>query len=105
MPKNTRLCLSIEMVMMSLSGSLVSEIEAGVSTAIGSSGLNLAVRMKKVRSKKAMSHIAVMSSEMLFLGILTFAMVLFQLQNEVELLGFGTESLDDAETYFIDAVG
>lgn len=52
-----------------------------------------------------MSHMAVMSSEMLFLGILTFAMVLFQLQNEVELLGFGTESLDDAETYFINAVG
>ena len=48
---------------------------------------------------------AVMSSEMLFLGILTFAMVLFQLQNEVGLLGFGTESLDVAETYFVNAVG
>jgi hypothetical protein len=42
--------------------------------------LNLAVRIKKVRSRNAMSHMAVMSSEMLFLGILTFPMVVFRLQ-------------------------
>jgi hypothetical protein len=48
---------------------------------------------------------AVMSSEMLFLGILTFAMVLIRLQVKAGLLGFGTESLDDAESNLIDGIG
>jgi hypothetical protein len=47
-------------------------MEAGVSTTTGSSGLNFAVRIKKVRSKNAISHMAVMSSEIFFRGILTF---------------------------------
>ena len=44
------------------SGSFVVEIEEGVSTITGSSGLALAVRIKKVSSRKETSHIAVMST-------------------------------------------
>jgi len=54
---------------------LISEMEEGVSTITGSSGLNFVVSMKKVSNRKATSHMAVMSIDVLFLGIFTFGMV------------------------------
>ena len=50
------------------------ETDLGVVTASASSGLNLVVRMKNDRRRNATSHIAVMSTEVLFRGNFTFVM-------------------------------
>jgi hypothetical protein len=51
-------------------------MEEGISTVTFSGALNLVASMKKVRSKKAMSHMAVISKEIFFLGILTFGIII-----------------------------
>src|SRR3954465_5261227 len=48
------------------------ETDLGVTTLSASAGLNLVVRMKKDNSRKATSHIAVISIFVLFRGTLTF---------------------------------
>lgn len=55
-----------------LSGAALLETELGGVTASTSGGFCLVARMKKVRSKKATSHIAVISIFVLLRGILTF---------------------------------
>jgi hypothetical protein len=57
--------------MISLSGIGISEIEFGVTTVTGSSGLKRVANIKNVSNRKATSHIAVMSTFVLFLGILS----------------------------------
>jgi hypothetical protein len=54
--------------MMSLSGNGTEDMEEGVFTITGSSGLNLVASMKKVSRRKATSHMAVMSMLVLFRG-------------------------------------
>jgi formate-dependent nitrite reductase membrane component NrfD len=61
------------MVTKSVSGNLVSRVEAGVSTGSGSGTLAVDVITKKESNKKATSHIAVMSIFVLFFDIFTFA--------------------------------
>jgi hypothetical protein len=51
------------MVSVPASGSLVSEIDEGVSITTVSCGFALAVSIKKVNNRKATSHMAVMSIE------------------------------------------
>src|SRR5690606_193880 len=51
--------------------------EDGVTTLSSSEGLNLLVKMKKDNSRKATSHIAVMSTAVLFLGTLILAYSIF----------------------------
>src|SRR5690606_8403284 len=68
---------SIVIIMILLSGSGMSDMELGVTTVTGSSGLNLVASMKKVSSRKATSHIAVISTLVLFRGTFTLGMVLF----------------------------
>ena len=55
-------CGAIVMVMISISGNLISETDEGVSTITGSSALNLVVSIKNVTSKNARSTIGVISS-------------------------------------------
>ena len=50
------------------SGATLEETELGVTTVSASGGLNLVARMKKDNSRKATSHIAVMSMFVLFRG-------------------------------------
>jgi hypothetical protein len=61
--------------MILLSGSFISEIDLGIVTITGSSALNWVVSMKKVNRRKATSHIAVMSTFVLFLGTFTFGIL------------------------------
>jgi hypothetical protein len=51
------------MVRISDSGSLIAEVEDGVSTTTTSSGANWEISMKKVTSKKAKSTMGVMSRD------------------------------------------
>src|SRR5215216_4747913 len=51
------------------------DTDFGVVTARASAGLNLVVRMKNDNRRKATSHIAVMSTEVLFRGNFTFGML------------------------------
>jgi hypothetical protein len=60
------------MVKMLTSGILISEIEPGIVTGVGSVSENFAVKMKKVNKRNATSHMAVMSMCVLFRAILTF---------------------------------
>ena len=60
---------------MSVSGNFISEIEEGVVTVTGSSGLNLVANIKNVSSKNATSVIAVMSTTVLLRGTFTFDIV------------------------------
>jgi hypothetical protein len=53
----------------------VVETDFGVTTESASGGLNFVVNMKKDNRRKATSHIAVMSTEVLFLGTLTFGII------------------------------
>jgi len=68
MDKNTLPFLSIVIKTISLSGATFDATELGVTTVIDSEALNFVVRIKKLNNKKATSHIAVMSIEVLFLG-------------------------------------
>ncbi len=72
-----RPALSTVKSIMSLSGSGISEIDEGVETTTGSSGLNLVASMKKVSNRKATSHIAVMSMLVLFRAIFTLGIIDF----------------------------
>src|ERR1043165_151332 len=69
MLKNTLPSLSTVSRITSASGNSAVLMEEGVTTATGSSGLNLVASIKKVSSRNATSHIAVMSMFVLFLGI------------------------------------
>jgi len=51
------------MVMISLSGTLIPEMDEGVSMAAASCDRNWAVRIKNVNKRNATSHIAVISTE------------------------------------------
>jgi len=55
-------------IKIELSGCGTLATEVGVRTTTGSAGLNLVANIKKVKSKKATSHIAVISTLVLFLG-------------------------------------
>jgi hypothetical protein len=59
----------------SFSGATLVDTELGVTTDKASGGLNLVARIKKESSRKATSHIAVMSMFVLFLG--NFALPIF----------------------------
>jgi hypothetical protein len=52
----------------SLLGATFEDTELGVVTAMASEGLNLVVRIKKDNKRKATSHMAVMSMEVLLRG-------------------------------------
>jgi hypothetical protein len=67
--------LSNETCNASLSGRSFVETELGVLISTGSAGLNLVAMMKNVRIRKATSTNGVMSTNVLFLGILTLGMV------------------------------
>jgi hypothetical protein len=56
-----------------VSGAIFAATEFGVSIGTASDGLNFVVRIKKERSKKATSHIAVISTVVLFRGIFGLA--------------------------------
>jgi hypothetical protein len=60
---------------MLVSGILISEILEGVFTMTGSFCVKFEVSIKKVRSRKATSHIAVISIAVLLRGSLTFAII------------------------------
>jgi hypothetical protein len=72
--KKTRPVLSNVTCNASLSGSSFVETELGVFISTGSSGLNLVAMMKNVRIRKATSTNGVISTAVLFLGILTLGM-------------------------------
>jgi hypothetical protein len=57
-----------------LSGKSFVETEFGVFISTGSAGLNLVAMMKNVRIRKATSTNGVISTNVLFLGILTLGM-------------------------------
>jgi hypothetical protein len=61
------------------SGNGNSDIDDGVFTTTGSSGLNLVANMKKVSSRNATSHIAVMSMWVLLRGNFAFGIVIILL--------------------------
>ena len=77
-------------------------VDAGISICKASWGLNLVVRMKKVSNRKATSHMAVMSTNVLFLGILTFGIV-YYITGCLELMFCG-KSLGNAEACLINAI-
>jgi hypothetical protein len=60
-----------------LSGAILDETELGVTTVSASGGLNLVAKMKNDRSRKATSHIAVMSIVVLLRGIFALPIVNF----------------------------
>jgi hypothetical protein len=60
---------------MASSLAILVDIEEGVTTVTASGGLVLVARIKKDNSKKATSHIAVISTAVLFLGNLTFGIL------------------------------
>ena len=62
---------STVIIIISASGKGISDIELGVVTITGSSGLKRVASIKNVSSRNATSHIAVMSMFVLFLGIFT----------------------------------
>src|SRR6476619_2562980 len=95
MPKNILPSAATEMIIISFSGSLVVEMDEGMSIATDSGALNFVASIKKVRSRKAMSHMAVISKEMLFLGILTLGIYLFLVSGE---------RLCNAKTHFVNIV-
>jgi hypothetical protein len=72
--KKTLPVLSIVIIKASFSGKSRVETEFGVFISTGSGGLNLVAIMKNVRIRKATSTNGVMSTNVLFLGILTLGM-------------------------------
>src|ERR1700761_2956637 len=60
-----------------LSGATFEDTEFGVTTLNASGGLNLVAKMKKDSSRKATSHMAVMSMFVLLRGILALGIVIF----------------------------
>jgi len=62
---------------MSIASSLAIfvEIDVGVTTVTASGGFVFVARIKKDNSRKATSHIAVISTAVLFLGNLTFGII------------------------------
>jgi hypothetical protein len=73
----------------SLSGATFDATELGVVTVMASDALNFVVKMKKLSSKKATSHIAVISTEVLFLGSLGLDIIykVFDFDNRDSQLG------------------
>jgi hypothetical protein len=61
-------------VAISRSGILISDMEEGIATTMGSLATKLDVSIKNVSNRKATSHMAVISTIVLFLGTLTFGM-------------------------------
>jgi hypothetical protein len=72
MEKNTFPSLSMVICTISFAGATLFATELGVTTARASAGLNFVARIKNDNRRKATSHIAVMSTAVLFLGNFTF---------------------------------
>jgi hypothetical protein len=65
----------MDIITKSFSGAIVADTELGGSICTASDGFGFVVRMKKDNSKKATSHIAVISTLVLFRGIFGLAIV------------------------------